>query len=1136
MAAKRRAVSPDSEGESSSKRARTTEDSDEQPTRSQRRRGRDKPEDDRVELEDDEAEEMEQTEPNEDDEIRFEEEHEEEIRAKVIGGNKVQGNIAEMGIIEKLELHQFMCHKYLEFTFGPQINFIIGGKSAVLSALTVALGGKANVTGRGSGLKSFIREGQGAAEVTVTLKNQGEDAYKYKEYGDSIVVTRRFTKEGSSSYKIKSKSGKVISTKRDELSAICDHMNIQVDNPMNILTQGQLLFRLQFLSASQPADKYRFFLRGTQLSQLSEEYSTCMENISQTQKILTSKSEMIPDLQQALKDAVRRLEEAEKAVEQQRKVNELKSELAWTHVAVKEKDLRTKLEAVAKCERNMKKIQEELDKAEKALHSAEEAVTQREAELGSLGDIQDLHVKRREKNDAVRANVKRISEVKGEERTMNDSMKALNLQIESLKQKITEEEIRMAEFTQGKRDEIRRKLDDANTELKEAEDRLNEIKAELPRRETESKDARAKLGQLKEKGDEVKRKIMNIKHQLQLVNEGEKNQLAPFGNKMEAVLTEISRTQWYGRQPVGPFGRYVKVRDPDAWAPIMRVQLGHAMSAFAVTDARDRRTLEQILKQHNNKPNIFISEVDIFDYSRGEPPEQYLTVLRALEVSDEYVLRLLINSSSIERILIAKTRADADSMLMQLGNGGVAWTADSYLVTRFPEGGGRSSLLQRIDRNSTDPRLQLFTSGNLQGERRRWEQELEQAEREYREMGDEAKSLKIAADTADKTFQSLKVSFTQATQRFREIKHKRDALQDEANVETPVGISTLQDALKEAEDEKELTKKQFAQAEQKIAEINELQHPLMEELAVLKKEIDDFEGRRNQTTKLIEAAVGQRLQAQGSKTHYEKKLVEEQVKLDNAKNYADIVQDELVDWTKAAEMINSTRVETRRTVEEVERNLKSVKAALEEQEKRQGASVETIVEEVNKRKSALENARKELKMMVSLNKSLRKSIKVRLARWHEFRRHIALRCKIYFSYHLSNRGYFGKVLFDHVNGSLQLKVQTDDLAGTQGGGNREKDPRSLSGGEKSFSTICLLLSLWESIGCPIRCLDEFDVFMDAVNRRISMRMMIDTANASDRKQYILITPQDMTNITIGKTVRVHRMTDPERGQGVLAFT
>lgn len=36
----------------------------------------------------------------------------------------------------------------------------LGGKSAVLSALTVALGGKANTTGRGSGLKAFVREGQ----------------------------------------------------------------------------------------------------------------------------------------------------------------------------------------------------------------------------------------------------------------------------------------------------------------------------------------------------------------------------------------------------------------------------------------------------------------------------------------------------------------------------------------------------------------------------------------------------------------------------------------------------------------------------------------------------------------------------------------------------------------------------------------------------------------------------------------------------------------------------------------------------------------------------------------------------------------------------------------------------------------
>ena len=73
--------------------------------------------------------------------------------------------------------------------------------------------------------------------MTVTVKNQGEDAYQHDVYGDSIIVTRRFTRAGASTYKIKSKSGKTISTKREDLAAICEHMNIQVDNPLNILTQ-----------------------------------------------------------------------------------------------------------------------------------------------------------------------------------------------------------------------------------------------------------------------------------------------------------------------------------------------------------------------------------------------------------------------------------------------------------------------------------------------------------------------------------------------------------------------------------------------------------------------------------------------------------------------------------------------------------------------------------------------------------------------------------------------------------------------------------------------------------------------------------------------------------------------------------
>ena len=106
----------------------------------------------------------------------------------------------------------------------------------------------------------------------------------------------------------------------------------------------------QFLSASHPSEKYQvsrqpsaapflfvkqpfqFFLKGTQLSQLSDEYEVCVANIRQTAKILDQKSKMLPDLLSAAQAAEDRFKEAEKAVELQKKIDKLKNELVWAHV------------------------------------------------------------------------------------------------------------------------------------------------------------------------------------------------------------------------------------------------------------------------------------------------------------------------------------------------------------------------------------------------------------------------------------------------------------------------------------------------------------------------------------------------------------------------------------------------------------------------------------------------------------------------------------------------------------------------------------------------------------------------------------------------------------------------------------
>ncbi len=85
------------------------------------------------------------------------------------------------GRIRKIQLRNFMCHKNFEVDLNPSVNVFVGlngsGKSAILTALAIGLGSKAQSTSRSTNLKDLVRRGESSAQIEITLSNDGDFPY-----------------------------------------------------------------------------------------------------------------------------------------------------------------------------------------------------------------------------------------------------------------------------------------------------------------------------------------------------------------------------------------------------------------------------------------------------------------------------------------------------------------------------------------------------------------------------------------------------------------------------------------------------------------------------------------------------------------------------------------------------------------------------------------------------------------------------------------------------------------------------------------------------------------------------------------------------------------------------------------------
>lgn len=200
-----------------------------------------------------------------------------------------------------------------------------------------------------------------------------------------------------------------------DLDEICDYFALQIDNPMNVLTQDMAR---QFLNNSTPIDKYRFFFKGTQLEALDADYLLIEQSINQITLDLGNASGDVKDYEEAAAKAKALLVLAEQQDTLREKIKGFGDQMAWAQVEEQEakvldwdNQLSEAAEKIEVTKVEEAKVTDSFEVAHQALHQANAAVTELKEGLVPLLREKDQAKKVSDdfKSEALKAQVKRQS-------------------------------------------------------------------------------------------------------------------------------------------------------------------------------------------------------------------------------------------------------------------------------------------------------------------------------------------------------------------------------------------------------------------------------------------------------------------------------------------------------------------------------------------------------------------------------------------------------------------------------------------------------------------------------------------------------------------------------------------------------
>lgn len=1028
----------------------------------------------------------------------------------------VEENTATAGIIEKIILRNFMCHDNFELNLGPRINIIIGsngsGKSAILTGLLVGLGAKASLTSRASAINNLIKYGRNTAQITIVLKNEGPAAYKHELYGDRIVVERTLRREKAATYSIKSASGRVITDKKKDLDLILTKFHITVNNPLAFLSQDTAR---EFLTQSD-GNKFKFYMKGALLEDIINNLELTASHIKNVETSVTESKEYLSKAWDLYNNAKHTYELYDRQRDLRRRMENIKAKIYWFNVFSIEKRLATYQD-------NHDEKMTTINQLEKEKNIIDEQIPEQELKKEKLLEesklIQhNLEIAERQLREIVAARSKKRSAALQKRDEYHEA-----------EAKIQEERLRIEKLEKEIDDEMAR-LDQANNQGKHhLKDEIDRIKEHLKSNETERGHQSSQLELLEgkindseydEQKREISRRIELMERELENVSTATSNKYGPWGKSMTEIIRDISANASHFHQtPVGPLGVHISIRSQFAtWKKMLNSILQKTLASFVVVDEHDRNVLAQILQKYTevqNRPNVIVRKFEVFDFSNGQV-DIGDSILDALNFDNEVAKYTLIDTNSIELTLLAcsdnqlrefasipgvfaSLKLHDDNSGVRATKKGASYNNDPVFYKRGPamfSGGVSAADINEIRQSLLQQRQKL---DSLKGDERVIMNQIRAIRKKQAQLGDEEGKLKRRrtqleqemrkeGDTA--LIERNKVEIENRETNITNYMRILDSLKDEI-IEDRETLRETKHKEKEQQVKTQSVKNLFSSLEKKVLECEALQ----DEYRNSKAQLDAQIVREQETLEIIDK----------KKEDMELTMLPHLEKAQELCSRDDIH----IDWEHD-------------TKDSITQEYKEAQAQIEEMERGIGRSLEDVQLEFTQARTKLDDATEQNREVMRSYELFKNQMEMRKEFLYLTIRNNNSSMNQAFEQSLSYRGMHGRLHMNLDSQSLVLHVQT----------RNEQDKRtvdSLSGGEKSFVQIAFLLSLWHIMESRVRALDEFDVFMDSVNRTVGIKMLVQELQNLPKSQTIFITPQDTTNMDLdwhALGVKIHRLQPP----------